>query len=199
MGYWRMICTEVCLRRCRDVLGRRLGRIADSLGDAGESLTRMENMKDEKFKEKSAEDKVKKDKFKTSPAVMIHEACSENWKEWLQNQERYLRNLSLVLEFWKPLESMTEWALCSWNMQFCNAPQLLECKSQILERRKELQSMMKYALEWAVPNSAEMKIYMMEDMPGLVQDFLKDVEGAGGSSMEAVVQQQPMQRKKRAS
>ena len=52
-------------------------------------------------------------------------------------------------------------------------------------------------MQQAGPNGAEIKYYMMEDMPDLVQDFLKDGEGfSGGSSMEAVVRQQPVQRRR---
>ena len=199
LGYWRMICTEVCLRHCRDMLGRRLFRIAESLGDGGESLSRMEHMKDPKFKEKSAENKVKKDKFKTSPAEMIHEACRDNWKTWEQTDIRYLKNLSLEANWWKPLQDLAEWGMCSWNLECCNAPQLLECKDQILERRREMEGMMTYALEWSGGSSKEMEVYMMEDMPGLAQSFLQNLAGGGGSSMESPVVQQLKQRNKKVS
>ena len=190
LGYWRMVCTEVCLRHCRDMLGRRLCKIAESLGDGGENLSRMDRLKDPQFKQKSLENKMKKDKFKTSSAEMIHEACRNNWKTWEVTDIRYLKNLSLEARWWKPLQSLVEWRCCNWSLEYCNAPQLLECKDQILERRKELEAMMKYALEWSGGNSKDMEVYMMEDMPGLVQDFLQNLAGGGGSSMESVVQQQ---------
>ena len=185
MGYWRMLCTEVCLRHCRDVMCRRLQFIAESLSDAGVAIGRAAGKEQQ---EKVMKDAVLKEKFRAAPAATIGGAVKYfSGRTWVETEERYLKNCSLKLKFWDPVASLDEWSCCSWELDLCSSALLLETKSQIVERREEIQDVMKYAVEWAGASSAEMKAFMMENMPPLVQEFMVEVEGgSGGSSMEAV-------------
>ena len=192
-GYWRLLCTEVLLRHCRDVLGLRLNAICRNLADAGASLERNAALKSEDAKKDAVEDKILQDKFRAAPAEKLKEAKETYEGRWsTKKSSRFLNNLKLhTVEFWTPLQTTAEWSECNWNLQDCQYAAMYAMKSQVLERRAELEQMFSYALEWAGGAKSEMKIHMMEDMPPLVQAFMQDLESSGAlSAGEAVPVQQ---------
>ena len=103
--------------------------------------------------------------------------------------DRFLNNLKIKgIEFWTPLEGTADWAECDWNLKQCPYAGLLALKSQLLERREEIESMLSHALEWSGPAKMEMRMHLLEDMPDLVEEFLKEMESSGGSSAGEAVQ-----------
>ena len=190
-GYWKMLCTEVLLRHCRDILGLRLHAVASSLADAGSSLKKTLALKSEQAKQDAVEDKILQDKFRAAPAEKLKEAKKRYEGKWTwSSHHRFLMNLQIEkVEFWTPMKSCGEWAECSWNLQKCQYAAMYALKSQVLERKVELEQMMKHALEWAGTASFEMQLHMMEDMPPLVQDFLRELQNSGAQSTGEAVQQ----------
>ena len=195
-GYWRLLCTEVLLRHCRDVLGMRLNAICSSLSDAGASLQRSLALKSEEAKKYAVEDKILQDKFRAAPAESLKEAKKTYEGRWSTKQSsRFLNNLKLRnVNFWSPLQTTADWSECNWTLEECPYAAMYAMKSQILERRTEMEQMFTYALEWAGGAKSEMKIHMMEDMPPLVKAFLQDLESSGALSAGEAVQ--PVQQRR---
>ena len=180
LGYWRLICTEVLLRHCRDVVARKLGAISVGLADGGEKLRQAAETKTAEDKEFMKQDRLMKDIFKSNPATVIAAVQEFDSKPWGEDEARFLKNLSLRgLQFWVPLCSEQEWIHCSWNSDHCRTAQELVMKSQLVERKAELETMIRFALTWAGEKRVEMKEFLMEDMPPLVKDWGRQAEGQG--------------------
>ena len=200
-GYWKMLCTEVSLRHCRDVMAKRLHAIAGSLSDGGANLKKLIAMKSDAAKAMVMEDKILQDKFRAAPAAQLKEAKEKYENKWTAvESDRFLNNLKIKgIEFWTPLEGTADWAECDWNLKQCPYAGLLALKSQLLERREEIESMLSHALEWSGPAKMEMRMHLLEDMPDLVEQFLKEMESTGGSSAGEAVQTAVQRRSSAAS
>ena len=169
----------------------RLHAVCRNLSDAGASLERNLALKSEEAKKDSVEDKILQDKFRAAPAEKLKEAKETYEGRYsTKKSSRFLNNLKLRnVEFWTPLQTTADWSECNWSLQDCQYAAMYAMKSQVLERRVELEQMFSYALEWAGGAKSEMKIHMMEDMPPLVKAFMQDLESSGGSSAGEAVQQ----------
>ena len=115
------------------------------------------------------------DKFRAAPAAQLKEAKEKYENKWSSVEaDRFLNNLKIKgIEFWTPLEGTADWAECDWNLKKCPYAGLYALKSQVLERREEIEQMMSHALEWSGPAKMEMKMHLLEDMPDLVEEFLR--------------------------
>ena len=189
-GFWRLLATEVLLRHCRDVLQQRASYIAECLADGGAKMNQHAEAKSEEGKKYVADQKAKMEGFRRSPMKTVKDAKQMQQSSWwnLKDDMKYLKNLSLEeMEFYKPLQSMDEWRLCSWKKKQCCTPQEWSLKHQMEERRMEIMDILRVSCVESRDQVQIMKDYLMEGMPPLLQSMWKDVNETGGSSTQAVV------------
>ena len=189
-GFWRLLATEVLLRHCRDVLQQRASYIAECLADGGAKMNQHAEVKSEEGKKYVADQKAKMEGFRRSPMKTVKDAKQMQQYNWwnLKDDMKYLKNLSLEeMVFYKPLQSMDEWRLCSWKKKQCCTPQEWSLKHQMQERRMEIMDILRVSCVESRDQVQIMKDYLMEGMPPLLQSMWKDVNETGGSSTQAVV------------
>ena len=191
-GFWRLLATEVLMRHCRDVLQQRAGYIAACLADGGAKMDEYNGEKSAAAKKYIAEQKTKMETFRNAPMETVKNAKKKAEEKWwgLVDAMRFLKNLSLkTVEFYKPLETMDDWRLCSWKKIECCTPQEWSLKHQLMERKLEISAIMRVSCVESREQVEIMKDYLMEGMPPLMQSLWKEVNETGGSSTQVVASQ----------
>ena len=186
LGLWSLHCTEVLLRGCRDILVSRLQLIADCLADSGVKLMKSERMKQWKYVE---DQKMKKMEFQAAPRKVIAEIVKkQSHLDWWRKDDRFLENVGMKeVKFWTPLKDHADWRLCSWKLEESQTPNEVALKSQLLERKDELEVLFQYMKEFCGDDLAAkevLKDFALNPQPGLVKAFWNTTEG--GSSGQAV-------------
>ena len=185
LGLWSLHCTEVLLRGCRDILVSRLQLIADCLADSGVKLMKSERMKQWKYVE---DQKMKKMEFQAAPRKVIAEIVKKQSNlDWWRNDDRFLENVCMKdVQFWTPLKDYADWRLCSWKLEESQTPNEVALKSQLLERKDELEVLFQYMKEFCGDDLAAkevLKDFALNPQPGLVKAFWNTTEG-GSSGQE---------------
>ena len=187
LGLWTLHCTEVLLRGCRDILVSRLQLIAGCLADAGVQLKKCEG---EKKQWKYVQDqKEKKMEVLAGPKKVIAEIVKEkSWVDWWRKDDMFLKNVNMEnVQFWTPLKDYSEWRQCSWKLEESATPNEVALKSQLLERKEELEQIFQYMKEFCEGDLAArevLKDFALNPQPCLVKAFWNTTEG--GSSGNAV-------------
>ena len=189
LGLWSLHCTEVLLRGCRDILVSRLQLIADCLADSGVKLVKSERMKQWKYVE---DQKMKKMEFQAAPRKVIAAIVKkQSHQDWWKNDDRVLEKVCMKeVQVWTPLKDHAEWRLCSWKLEASQTPNEVALKSQLLERKDELEVLFQYMKEFCGDDLAAkevLKDFALNPQPGLVKAFWNTTEG--GSSGNTVKQE----------
>ena len=147
LGLWSLHCTEVLLRGCRDILCSRLALLAACLADAGQQLKKCEKEKKVDYVEGQM---VKKMEFRAEPRKIIGDIMKRySYQQWWKDDDRFLQNVCRKdVNFWTPLKDMEEWSMCSWQLEKCATPNEVALKSQLLERKEELEQMFQFMKEF---------------------------------------------------
>ena len=144
MPLWRLICTEVVLRKCRDYLMERVSFVVD-----GEATANWKKLKEHL--------RVMKEKVKQ----LQLKRC------------RHLKNFQMTqLQFWSPLASLVEIEMVEvGELQVSNFLEFV-LHSQILERKIEICKYLKQILD--LETMTELKdncTWLTDDMPGMVKEW----------------------------
>ena len=144
MPLWRLICTEVVLRKCRDYLMERVSFVVD-----GEATANWKKLKEHL--------RVMKEKV----------------KQFQLKRCRHLKNFQMTqLQFWSPLPNLVEIEMVEvGELQVSNFLEFV-LHSQILERKIEICKYLKQILD--LETMTELKdncTWLTDDMPGMVKEW----------------------------